>query len=264
MRGIQITKRAGIGLSLAVALVGTGVGIAAGAIPDGGTFTGCVNKSNGSLRVIDAAAGEQCGSKDLTISWGLQGQQGLPGPTGATGATGPAGADGATGAQGATGAVGPTGATGADGTTGATGPTGATGATGAGSAGFSIRRLDLSGPVSSSMDPNNPAVLLTLALPPGNYIVTGRVVAANGGGGSPVVTCNLTGLPSGGDNTFATVQAGSSAFGSANLVLQAADTLAAATTVTLSCFHTNAPGPVSLWRSQLSAIQLGSLSASSF
>ena len=54
-----------------------------------------------------------------------------PGPTGATGATGARGPTGPTGATGATGARGPTGPTGATGATGARGPTGPTGATGA-------------------------------------------------------------------------------------------------------------------------------------
>jgi Collagen triple helix repeat (20 copies) len=109
-----------------------------------GAYHGCVNGTNGALRVV--VPGESCRQHEVAIDWsqtgpqGTKGDKGDKGDTGATGAQGPKGDTGATGAQGlkgdtgATGAVGPQGPAGPQGLkgdTGAQGPTGATGATGA-------------------------------------------------------------------------------------------------------------------------------------
>jgi len=101
-------------------------GVAAGAatiIPGpGGTITGCYQKVNGQLRVVDSAT--DCHPSENVLTWNQQGPKGATGATGATGPTGAKGATGPTGPKGATGAAGATGPKGATGATGATGPTG--------------------------------------------------------------------------------------------------------------------------------------------
>lgn len=87
-----------------------------------GVITGCVSKSGGPLRIIDAATSACIPSKETKLAWNISG---VAGATGATGAQGPAGPAGAKGDTGATGPQGPAGATGA---TGAEGPAGAAGA----------------------------------------------------------------------------------------------------------------------------------------
>ena len=119
---------ASVSVVIAMAVAG---GFALAAIPASGVITGCYQKQQGQLRVVESDA--DCRSSEVAISWnqtgvGAQGATGATGPVGATGAQGP---KGDTGAQGGTGANGATGATGAIGATGATGASGATGATGA-------------------------------------------------------------------------------------------------------------------------------------
>lgn len=85
----------------------------------GGEYHGCVNNTNGQLRVI--AADASCKAHETPITWNQQGAQGAPGEPGEQG---PAGE---TGPQGLTGGTGPRGA---DGQTGPQGPRGETGAQG--------------------------------------------------------------------------------------------------------------------------------------
>jgi hypothetical protein len=77
-------------------LVGGAVGWAA--IPDSatGTLSGCYDKHDGALRIIDAQRGDACKKKENAVSWNQQGQrgpQGQPGPQGPTGPPGPAASD---------------------------------------------------------------------------------------------------------------------------------------------------------------------------
>jgi hypothetical protein len=120
----------------AAALVAGAVAVAAIPGPDG-TITGCYSNTNGSLRVVNAAA--NCVAGETVLTWSKTGPTGPKGPTGANGpkgATGPKGANGAAGPKGATGPAGPKGTTGAagaagaKGATGAVGPKGSTGASG--------------------------------------------------------------------------------------------------------------------------------------
>jgi hypothetical protein len=72
--------------SVALALVGVGIAFGAGvgfsAIPGtGGIISGCYDQK-GVLRVIDADAGQTCGSKETPLTWNQAGQ---PGPTGPRG-----------------------------------------------------------------------------------------------------------------------------------------------------------------------------------
>lgn len=94
-------------------------GFAYAAIPDSSSkvISGCYQKQNGKLRVIDAQAGEACDQNELSVSWnqtgprGLQGDPGPAGPQGLEGPTGPQGSQGPAGPLGLTGPVGPSGST---------------------------------------------------------------------------------------------------------------------------------------------------------
>ena len=111
--------------------------------------------------------------------------------------------------------------------------------------------------------PFTPVTVLSLALPAGSYLLVGRVTAYNGGGGGPIVQCDLTGLPSSVDQTFATVSVSPNAAGWANLVLEAADTLPAATTVSVVCQFANNVGPVLYERNVLTAIEVDPITVQS-
>ena len=50
---------------------------------------GCVNKTNGNVRIV--AQGESCKNGETSLNWAVQGSQGIPGPTGVPGATGTSG-----------------------------------------------------------------------------------------------------------------------------------------------------------------------------
>src|SRR5262245_23005612 len=72
-----------------VVLVGA-AGVAYASIPDGsGIIHGCVAKKDGSLRVIDPAAGGACNaSKETALDWNQPGPAGSPGPSGQPGPAG--------------------------------------------------------------------------------------------------------------------------------------------------------------------------------
>jgi hypothetical protein len=101
------------------------VGTALAGIPGAnGVITGCYNKANGQLRVIDADAGATCRTNEQTLTWsqtgpqglpGLQGEpgpQGVPGPQGIPGLPGPQGEPGPQGLPGPQGEPGPAGISG--------------------------------------------------------------------------------------------------------------------------------------------------------
>jgi hypothetical protein len=74
-------KRALVGLSAVLLLIGLG-GIAYATIPDSeGVIHGCYRKSTGSLRVIDTDAGETCSSAEKPVSWNQTGPTGPTGPS---------------------------------------------------------------------------------------------------------------------------------------------------------------------------------------
>ena len=122
MKGHLVTATASVLIATAVA-----GGFALAAIPSSGVISGCYQKNQGQLRVVDSAA--DCHSSEVPLSWN---QTGVGGSQGATGATGPIGATGVQGPKGDTGTQGAMGDTGTAGTNGTNGATGATGATGAG------------------------------------------------------------------------------------------------------------------------------------
>ena len=148
----------GLLAGLLLASVVTGGGVALGAIPSttSATFTGCVAKVGGALRVVDAQAGQKCTRKERTVRWSggwtyrgawaagtsyavgdvvVRAGSSYVARTRSTGA-GPAvsplawgllaagGADGAAGSPGATGATGATGSQGAQGIQGIQGEQG--------------------------------------------------------------------------------------------------------------------------------------------
>jgi hypothetical protein len=102
----------------------TAGGIAYASIPDGGgTYTACMFKATGTIRLIDhslpaSSLLSHCTPYESEISWNQVGARGATGPKGDTGARGPAGDLGPQGVQGATG---PTGDNGLQGTAGPAG-----------------------------------------------------------------------------------------------------------------------------------------------
>jgi hypothetical protein len=120
---------------VAVAL-GAAAGIAYASIPDGsGTYTACMLRSTGTIRLIDPSLPpssllSHCTSLESRITWNQTGPQGPQGPRGATGPQGPTGAQGPKGATGLQGLQGERGQQGTQGSTGPTGQDGAQGPTG--------------------------------------------------------------------------------------------------------------------------------------
>jgi hypothetical protein len=109
------------GLCLAL-LFGT---VALAAIPGaGGVISGCYDKKEGNLRVIDAQAGKKCERSEAALIWnqtGPQGPQGLPGAQGPAGGPGPKGDKGDKGDPGPQGQQGPQGVPGVPGVPGLSG-----------------------------------------------------------------------------------------------------------------------------------------------
>jgi hypothetical protein len=81
LRGRRVLLIAG-----ALVLIG-GAGVAYAAIPSGGVFTGCVQNTNGAVRLIDPSSGSsgplgRCTSAETQVTWNEQGPQGQPGQPG--------------------------------------------------------------------------------------------------------------------------------------------------------------------------------------
>ena len=118
----------------AIVLVSAGLSVAAGRQLGGGAvYHGCVNGTNGDLRVVATGA---CRTNEHAIVWnetgpagtqGLQGPQGPAGPQGVKGDPGPQGAAGPQGLKGDSGPQGADGATGPRGPQGEAGPQGPAG-----------------------------------------------------------------------------------------------------------------------------------------
>jgi hypothetical protein len=74
LRTILARRRGPIGFAAGVLVAGlvAGTGVAIAAIPSTttSTFTACVNKSSGVVRMIDYQAGKRCTSRELAVSWG--------------------------------------------------------------------------------------------------------------------------------------------------------------------------------------------------
>jgi hypothetical protein len=117
--------RRGLVVAGVVAVVAAAAGgIAYASIPDSaGTYTACMLKATGTIRLIDhslpaSSLLSHCTTYESEISWNQVGARGATGPKGDTGARGPTGD---LGPQGLRGATGPTGDNGPLGTTGPAG-----------------------------------------------------------------------------------------------------------------------------------------------
>ena len=129
-------RRPGLATFALIASLLTVSGLALASIPAAnGVLTGCYAK-DGSLRVIDAAAGAKCTSKEKALTWnqtgpigpqGFPGPQGTPGPKGDPGPQGPQGIPGRAGVPGIPGLPGPTGVPGLPGPQGPQGVPGLSG-----------------------------------------------------------------------------------------------------------------------------------------
>jgi len=138
-RRLRLGRRSLVAGVLAAVAIAVAAGIAYASIPNGsGTYTACMLRSTGTIRLIDPSLPpssllSHCTSIEAQITWNQTGPQGPQGPRGATGAqgsTGSQGPRGATGPPGTQGSRGPTGAQGSTGPTGEDGPQGATGPAG--------------------------------------------------------------------------------------------------------------------------------------
>ena len=187
---------------------------------------------------------------------GPPGPIGLTGPAGATGPAGPPGPIGLTGAAGATGPAGPAGPAGPQGPAGPTGPQGPPG-DGA-SAAFTAQ---FGRPATPPLSVTALSTQLTsVFVPTGAYLVTAKVVLTNASAGVTPVTCVLTQSGSGAllDQAEGALANG---FGLDTLVLHAAVQVSAAggEHVRVSC--TTNGGTAFATFQQLTAIQIGSLTA---
>lgn len=201
---------AGLLAGLLLATVVTGGGVALGAIPSTttATFTGCVAKVGGALRVVDAQAGQTCTRKERTVRWSggwtyrgawaagtsyavgdvvVRAGSSYVARTRSTGA-GPAGSplawgllaaggtDGAAGSPGATGATGATGSQGPQGIQGIQGIQGEQGLPGSSSGAGSAPRLTFR-PTSSTTVAANAQGEQLVACPTGTSVTGGGVYA---------------------------------------------------------------------------------------
>ena len=161
----RIIQRAGLTLAALVALtssVGAQQAPTVSVVVDPNIIYACYVPTSGTVyRIKTADTREKCASNahvefffNQTGPQGPQGEPGPQGPAGPQGEQGPAGPVGATGATGATGPAGPI------------GPQGPAGAAGDGGAAYFTAR-------TSNVTPGPGMAALTL--PPGNYILIGRV-----------------------------------------------------------------------------------------
>src|SRR5436190_6825611 len=134
-------------------------GFAFATIPDAsGVIHGCYMKNGGTIRVIDDGV-TKCAQNETSLNWnnaGPRGPQGIPGPQGVPG---PQGSQGASGPQGPSGLQGPP---------GLPGP--------AGQNAVSHGYYDSN---TLNIASDDPYVAATLTLPPGNFLVFGKVEATN-------------------------------------------------------------------------------------
>lgn len=79
--------RGGFALVIAAVLIGI-AGVSYAAIPGSNGVISACKDPKGSLRVIDAEAGQACSGNQQPLSWNQQGPQGPPGPTGPAGPPG--------------------------------------------------------------------------------------------------------------------------------------------------------------------------------
>ena len=115
-RRLHLGRRSLVIAGVAVVVAAVAGGIAYASIPDsGGTYTACMLKATGTIRLIDhslpaSSLLSHCTPYESEISWNQVGARGATGPKGATGARGPTGDLGPQGVRGPQGTTGPAGA----------------------------------------------------------------------------------------------------------------------------------------------------------
>ncbi|WP_394266207.1 hypothetical protein [Anaerotignum sp.] len=182
----------------------------------------------------ETSATGRAGATEESGPIGIAGETGETGPTGVTGPTGPAGLNGATGPTGPAGLNGATGPTGPAGLNGVTGPTGATGATGPVpddifasyiNTQFPLIRNSLLSFFPDIRDESGNIVqtdLERISLAPGYYLISYKISALFATANYLQITPSYNGtahLETG--IYFATATNGSTACGSAHLILYA-------------------------------------------
>jgi hypothetical protein len=167
---LKHTRKANVVVIAALGVVAAG-GIAYAAIPSAdGVIHACFNSStkpSGQLRVIDPQTGATCAKNETALNFnqqGPKGDQGLPGTDGKDGL------DGAPGANGIDGVDGVDGLDGADGK--------------AGAPGVSDGYLALHDAAITLLN-HSPVAVVTLNLPAGSYVITGKTILYNADSGDP-------------------------------------------------------------------------------
>jgi hypothetical protein len=94
---MEHTKRIAVTGVAALMVFGTGAAALAAVPSADGVINGCRSHLLGTIRVIDAEAGEQCNARETVLNWSQTGPQGPAGHDGVDGAAGPAGPTGAQG-----------------------------------------------------------------------------------------------------------------------------------------------------------------------
>ena len=127
MRRTRLLLTGGLAACLVI-----GGGIAVAAVPDDeNAITGCYDRTNGNLRIVDAE--QPCRQSEARLTWN---EAGTRGPAGVAGETGPQGEQGPAGPPGPVGPQGDPGADGAPGPAGPAGPQGEKGEPGPAGSGF--------------------------------------------------------------------------------------------------------------------------------
>jgi hypothetical protein len=266
-----------VGLALVAVLAAAGVGYAAVPSADG-VIHGCIGTNPaGSLRVVDAEAGDKCRTNERELTWnqqGPKGDKGDTGPAGPAGPQGPAGPIGPTGVAGVAGPVGPAGPQGPAGPAGAQGPAGANGLPGpagpagpqgeTGPAGSTVGTNARWVPLSSGrtfgeffdsnvtgaaeLDDSRRGVPLRTEVPAGNYLVFASVNIEDRG--DFFWTCSIFAFtPDSGTTGYdiasarAVTQEGASTLGSnrvaANMSMMGGISVAGPTTMRVYCYNFN-------------------------
>jgi hypothetical protein len=218
-RIIHLAVTAGVAI-----IIATGAGVALASIPDaGGAIHGCYLRASGVVRVIDSST-TQCRNNEVMLDWSQTGPQGPQGQQGPSGPQGPAGSQGAQGPPGPQGVQGPQ---------GDTGPQGPAGPGGGGHA------YSTSGGQSVAVSINGGTDLLTLTLPPGSYLISGKSEILNNDSEKQDEFCQVKVGPTELDRSDAELLGFDSVADHLEIPVQAAATFAASTDITLRCSGSN-------------------------
>ncbi len=221
----------------------------------GTTIRACYNTRTGTQRTFGSLRplrpGQHCGSEAAAIHWSVAGGRGATGVAGVTGATGSAGPRGEAGERGAAGAAGVTGAT------GATGPTGETGATGERGPSDAYNAETGGGSPIGLPAEGGFVTIESVSVPAGAFLFLAKLQLLNSGGASGYVFCEFPGELD--ENSAVVAPAGSFGAGVAEIILQHAETLASAGTVSVECEAFGSGSAVVTSFDKLTALEIGTL-----